>query len=126
MGFKNFHSCETPSYVKGMDDSVVWECNGCGKKYQAEVDIHWSHVTWREIESDNSVFETSSSDSDLNKFISLYEGFGINLDVEVMNDESYIRLTVGDFGNKVIGYNYHYTEVKFDKNGKFIKQIIRD
>lgn len=40
MGFKNFHSCETPSYAEGMDNFVIWECDEYKKKYQAEVDVH--------------------------------------------------------------------------------------
>jgi len=28
--------------------------------------------------------------------------------------------------HKVVGYNYHYSKLIFDDNGKFIEQIIRE
>ncbi len=127
MGFKNFHSCKLPSYAEGMDNSVIWECDECEKKYQAQVDIHWGHVSWNEIPNDDEKeTEEIDIDTDLAGFLNLYKNIGIVLETEKVEDGFYVQLTVGDFGNKVIGYNYHYTGILFDDNGKFIKQIIRD
>ena len=77
MGFKSFHSCNFPKYAEGMNNTTIWECNECEKKYIAEVDTHWSHVDWMEI-LDGDNISVDNLNSDLNKFIELYDSFGVN------------------------------------------------
>jgi hypothetical protein len=65
--------------------------------------------------------------TDIKKYIKLYKSFGITLKEEKEGCEKILYLTVKLGGNKKIdGYAMFYTKVIFDKDGKFIKQIIAE
>jgi hypothetical protein len=64
--------------------------------------------------------------TDIERFVDLYKSFGIDLnvcdDTDDINEGGFIiKLSSKDkaFG----GYLYLYSTVKFDKDGKFIKQF---
>lgn len=60
--------------------------------------------------------------TDLEKFIELYKGFGIELEAKENEDgDFYLLLEQGDH-HKLVGYNFFYSGVYFDKNGKFLQQ----
>jgi len=63
--------------------------------------------------------------TDLEKFIQLYESLGIELipkNGSPFNpDNFYLYLNNGD-NDKFDGYSGFYSDIKFDKDGKFIKQ----
>ncbi len=69
--------------------------------------------------------------SDLNKFVELYQSFGIVCRVNNSKDLKgyYIILACKEFeepnytySSKLGGYGGFYTKIKFTKNGQFIKQ----
>lgn len=69
--------------------------------------------------------------TDLEKFIELYKGFGINANVVVGDDEQVICLHQGSYAwelerlttsEKLIGYGGFYSDVIFDMQGNFLKQ----
>lgn len=75
--------------------------------------------------------------TDLKKFTNLYDGFGIHYSVEklakgesihdfVINDETIVNISPDNQqeNQKIYGYHGFYTVLIFDKNGKFIKQMI--
>lgn len=61
--------------------------------------------------------------TDLENFIALYKTFGIELKVEKAEDSSnqFIELRDGDH-EKLEGYSGFFSDVEFDKDGKFLKQ----
>ncbi len=126
MGFENFHSCDLPRFAEGMTNGVIWKCDECKKKYEAEVDIHWSHVSWNEIVDTQDREEILIVDSDLNKFVELYNSFEIEPYIENADGGVLVKVIVGHHGRKVVGYNYHYCAYLFDNDGVFVEQIIRE
>lgn len=76
--------------------------------------------------------------TDLKKFKNLYDGFGIDYTIEkfakgenihdyvINNDEIIINISPSNQqqNQKIYGYHGFYTVLIFDKNGKFIKQMI--
>lgn len=69
--------------------------------------------------------------TDLEKFVELYKGFGIECKVEKTDTGSVITLACeGSYSHenyetasdKFDGYPGFHTDITFDKNGKFIKQ----
>ena len=67
--------------------------------------------------------------TDLEKFVELYNGFGINV-ISEKTDEGYeVHLTENSYfdendtvSEKFEGYPGFYTRIEFDENGKFKKQ----
>lgn len=60
-------------------------------------------------------------ESDLKRFIDLYKSFGIELSPQSgQSGEKFIRLQSGE--HKFDGYFCFYSEVYFDRNGKFMRQ----
>jgi len=66
--------------------------------------------------------------TDIEKFIQLYESVGITLSVESSNkvddENKYLHMEVNDSNKYIDGYYGFYTEICFDKDGKFVKQYI--
>jgi len=61
--------------------------------------------------------------TDLEKFIDLYKIFGIKLTPKYYGKKGSIFINIQEGENeKLIGYYGFYTNVIFDKNGKFIEQ----
>lgn len=67
--------------------------------------------------------------TDLNKFINLYKGLGIDLKVHNDDAGSYIVIGEGSYcddkmttSKKFIGYTGFFSFIRFDKSGKFISQ----
>ncbi len=60
----------------------------------------------------------------LEKFLALYEEFGIKLDRQVNEDGNTVLTMEAKSCPKVDGYLGFFTEVKFDSNGDFIEQGI--
>ncbi len=126
MGFENFHSCNLPGFAEGMTNGVIWKCDECKKKYEAEIDVHWSHVSWREIINSQDLEESVLADSDFNKFGELYKNLGVEVYVGDTGSGYYLKVITGHHNGKVNGHNYNSSTLLFDNNGKFIEQIIRE
>lgn len=57
----------------------------------------------------------------LEKFIALYEEFGIELEIEKNDKGSMVLLWQGS-DEKLTGYSMFFSAVQFDKDGNFIEQ----
>jgi hypothetical protein len=76
--------------------------------------------------------------TDLEKFLALYESFGIKCSVfEDLENRQIVRLIVNNdpgreleegctSSEKIDGYDRFYTDIVFDSSGKFICQIIME
>lgn len=59
--------------------------------------------------------------TDLQRFIDLYKSVGIDLKPEKIRDQYVIHLESGS-NEKLEGYTFFYSNIYFDKNGKFLSQ----
>ncbi|MBO2546108.1 hypothetical protein J0871_16955 [Salegentibacter sp. BDJ18] len=67
-----------------------------------------------------------ATQSDFDKFLELYRSVGVEPEVEELKDYKFIRLEPGSDESKVIGYSFFYTKIVFDKEGKFLNQVIAE
>ena len=69
--------------------------------------------------------EDSTVETDLDRFLAFYSGIGIDLepDNEDRKDDHITYCIGSEIGSKVMdGYIGFYSDVEFDKEGKFVRQ----